>query len=236
MNHNIKNCPMKPRISNCNLQICEMCKQCKKEWIPAIHAHRKIIHYKKGQLLFQENEPVNGMFFIQEGLVKVHKYWNEEKELILRFANAGAIVGHRGLGSDTIYPVSATALLPTSVCFVELDFFIATLKVNPDYLFNLMLFFAAELKESEKRMRNLAHMSTKGRIADALIRLQEKFGLDELGYIKLNLSRHDMAAYTGTTYETLFKMMNELAEEGIIEINSKLIRIIDPKKLSQCIK
>ncbi len=227
---------MKAKTNNCNLLVCDMCKGCKPEWLPAIHAHRKIIHFKKGQQLFKENEPVKGMFFINEGLVKVHKYWNDEKELILRFAKAGAIAGHRGLGSDTLYPVSATALLPTSACFVELDFFIATLKVNPDYLFNLMLFFAAELKESEKRMRNLAHMSTKGRIADALIRLQEKFGVDENKFIQINISRHDMAAYTGTTYETLFRMMNELSEEGIIQMNSKLMRILNTEKLKLCIK
>jgi CRP/FNR family transcriptional regulator len=62
-----------------------------------------------------------------------------------------------------VYPVSGTALEPTDVCFVDLDFFNSTLKVNQELLFALMMFFAAELKESEKRMRNLAHMPVKGR-------------------------------------------------------------------------
>ena len=102
---------------------------------------------------------MTGMYFINTGLVKVHKHWNNDKELILRIAKNGDIVGHRGLGSDTIYPVSGTALASTDVCYVDLDFFNSTLKVNPDFLYQLMMFFASELKESEKRMRNLAHMS-----------------------------------------------------------------------------
>ena len=63
------------------------------------------------------------------------------------------------LGGDLIYPVSGTALEPTDVCFVDLTFFNTTLQVNQVLLFALMMFFAAELKESEKRMRNLAHIA-----------------------------------------------------------------------------
>ena len=176
------------------------------------------------------------MFFVHTGLVKVHKKWDEEKELILRFAAKGDIVGHRGLGADTVYPVSGTALATTEVCFVDLDFFNATLKVNPDYLYQLMMFFAAELKESEKRMRNLAHMSTKSRIAYALLSLQQKFGVDADGFLGIVLSRQDLASYTGTTYETLFKMINELAAEGLLAFSEKKIIIKDTAQLALLVK
>lgn len=172
------------------------------------------------------------MFFVYSGLVKVHKKWDDEKELIVRFAGRGDIVGHRGLGTDTVYPVSGTALAVTEVCFVDLEFFNATLKVNPDYLYQLMMFFAAELKESEKRMRNLAHMSTKSRIAYALLSLQKKFGKDEDGFLGIVLSRQDLASYTGTTYETLFKMINELAAEDLLSFSEKKIGIKNMDKLA----
>jgi CRP/FNR family transcriptional regulator len=215
----------------CDLKSCSLCQSCNKEWLPAVDTNRKIYYYKKGEQLFTEGEEVKGMFFIHSGLVKVHKRWDDEKEMILRFAKQGAIVGHRGLGSDTIYPVSGTALTNTEVCFIDMEFFTATLKVNTDYLYQLMMFFAAELKESEKRMRNLAHMSTKGRIAYALVSLKERFGLDANGYLNIVLSRQDLASYTGTTYETLFKMMNELAAEEILRFAEKKIEIVDVDKL-----
>jgi CRP-like cAMP-binding protein len=220
----------------CDLKSCTLCLSCNKEWLPAIDANRKVFHLKKGELLFKEGDEVKGMFFIHSGLVKVHKRWDEEKEMILRFANKGAIVGHRGLGSDTVYPVSGTALASTEVCFIDMDFFTATLKVNPDYMYKLLMFFASELKESEKRMRNLAHMSTKGRIAYALITLQEKFGTDENGYLNIVLSRQDLASYTGTTYETLFKMMNEFSVENILRFSEKKIEIMNVKKLALVIE
>jgi CRP/FNR family transcriptional regulator len=216
----------------CDLKSCSFCLSCSKEWLPAVEVNRKVFHLKKGEQLFKEGDEVKGMYFIHSGLMKVHKRWDAEKEMILRFSNKGAIVGHRGLGSDTIYPVSGTALTHTEVCFVDMEFFTATLKMNPDYMFQLLMFFAAELKESEKRMRNLAHMSTKGRIAYALTSLHEKFGTAEGGFLNIVLSRQDLASYTGTTYETLFKMMNEFSAENILEFHEKKIKILDTKKLA----
>lgn len=175
---------------------------------------------------------MTGMYFINLGLVKVHKKWSNDKELILRLAKNGDIVGHRGLGTDRIYPVSGTALEPTDACYVDLDFFNSTLKVNPDFLYQLMMFFASELKESEKRMRNLAHMTVKGRIANALLFLRQKFGTAPEGHIHILLSRQDLASYTGTTYETLFRIMNELAEEMAIRIDGKNIIVIREDILS----
>ena len=222
---------MKIKNLKCDLKTCTMCRGCQPEWLQAIDINRKVIHFKKGENLFQEGEMVKGMYFIYSGLVKVHKKWSDDKELILRFAKQGAIVGHRGLGSDTIYPVSATVLTNTVICFVDLGFFMATLKVNPGYLFELMMFFAVELKESERRMRNLAHMNTKGRIVQSLINLHKKFGTDEDGFVDIEISRQDFASYAGTTYETLFKIMNELVEEKFIRIDGKKIKIVDESKL-----
>lgn len=222
---------MKEKKLKCDLATCSMCKRCKPEWLKAIDVNRKLVHYKKGEPIFNEGDAVNGMYFIFSGLVKVHKKWTDNKELILRFAKDGAIVGHRGLGGDTIYPVSATALAASDICFVDLDFFMATLKVNPGYLFDLMMFFASELKESEKRMRNIAHMNTKGRIGQSLLTLQDKFGTDADGFINIEISRQDLASYTGTTYETLFKIMNELSEENAIQIDSKRTKLLDKTKL-----
>ena len=223
---------MKENKKPCDLQSCVMCTQCLKDWQPAINSNRKSFHFKKGELLFQEGEAMTGMYFINTGLVKVHKHWNNDKELILRIAKNGDIVGHRGLGTDTIYPVSGTALEPTDVCYVDLDFFNSTLKVNPGFLYHLMMFFASELKESEKRMRNLAHMPVKGRIANALLFLRQKFGNAPEGYINILLSRQDLASYTGTTYETLFRIMNELVAEKAIKMEGKYIFILRQELLS----
>ena len=182
-------------------------------------------------MLFTESSQVTGVYFIYKGTFKVHKKWTDDKELIVRIAKSGAILGHRGLGNDIYYPVSATALEASEVCFIDLDFFHSTLKVNYQFLYELMMFFAGELKESEKKMRNLAHMPVKGRIAQALLNFKAKFGTTPEGFIDLNLSRQDLASYTGTTYESVFRLLNELVLEGSIALSGKNIAVLDETKL-----
>ena len=80
-------------------------------------------------------------------------------------------------------------------------------------------------------MRNLAHMPVKGRIANALLYLQQKFGVTSEGSIDIILSRQDLASYTGTTYETLFRVMNELAEENSLKMIGKNIFILNEEAL-----
>lgn len=222
---------MKKSKKNCDLRSCSFCKICLKEWSPAIDANRQTLLVNKGEEFITEGEKVTGIYFVYEGAVKVHKKWGE-KELIVRFAKKGDIVGHRGLGNDIYYPVSATALEPSTVCFVPIDFFMSSLKVNQEYLFQLMLFFAEELKVSERKMRNLAHMPVKGRVAQALLTLSDKFGIAEDGLIDLTLSRQDLASYTGATYETVFRVLNELVEDGLVKLSGKHIGILDIKKLT----
>ncbi len=209
-----------------------MCRHALPEWVPFIGSKVTNIQLKKGKRFIQEGDPVNGIYFVCEGKVKVHKQWGD-KELIVRFAHSGAIVGHRGFTTkDNVFPISATTLEPTHVCFVELDFFISTLKVNAELTHQLMLFYADELRESEQRMYNLVHMTVKQRLALAILRLRDEFGTTVSGFIDIQLSKQDLASYVGTTYESLFRMLNELTREKLIAVEGKQIRIEDPVALS----
>jgi CRP-like cAMP-binding protein len=221
---------MKKSKEECDLQSCFLCRNCVKEWLPAIKVNRKNFDVKKGEIIFKEGEPVSGVCFVYTGKVKVHKKWGNDKELIVRFANAGAIFGHRGLIANN-YPISATALEPTKVCFFDLEFFNATVKVNHGFAYQLILFLSADLQESEKRMRNLAHMSVKGRLAQSLLSLKQQFGLTEDGSINIELTRQDLSSFAGATYETVFRTMNELTSENLIVLDGKSIKIADEKKL-----
>jgi CRP-like cAMP-binding protein len=220
------------KTNNCDLETCFLCQRCLPEWKPAIQTHRKNLQFKKGETIFQEGQPVLGIYFVTAGAVKVHKKWGTEKEIILRFAQKGDILGHRGLGHEAIYPISATAIQPVNACFIDVAFFKASLKVNQDFMYGLLLFFASELQESERKMRNLAHMPVKGRVANALLALQEKFGCTPEGHIGITLSRQDLASLVGATYETVFRTMNELAQENLIHADGKLLRITGPDRLS----
>jgi CRP-like cAMP-binding protein len=201
--------------------------RCMTEWWPALDAQKQIAQFKKGELIFKEEEPVRGMYFVIEGVVKVHKHWIDEKELIIRFAKENDIIGHRGLSTHSdVYPISATTLTNSIVCFLDLAFFHSTLKVNPNFMFDFMMFFADELRLSEQRMRDLAHMPVKERVMKTLLAIEKKFGVNDEGFINFELSRQDIAAYTGAAYETVYKLLAEFTNSGVIKTEGKKIGLL----------
>ena len=219
----------------CDLNTCFLCTTCLSDWKPAVEANKQNLRVKKGQSIFKEGDPVTGIYFVYEGRVKVHKKWDNEKELIIRFAKKGDILGHLGLEGDNIYPVSATALETAIVCYIPMDFFESSLKINTGFAIKLMRFFARELQNSEKRMRNLVHMPVKGRVAQAIITLYNQFGINAEGFIDIELSKQDLASFSGAAYESLFRTINDLVAENIIAVSGKRITIKNEDRLLQLI-
>jgi CRP-like cAMP-binding protein len=227
---------MKIIKDSCDTSACMLCGYCITEWVPSVEQYKKTIQLNKGEQVFKEGDPVKGIYFLKEGKLKVHKSWDAEKQMIIRFAKPGDVIGHRGLGSNNVYPVSATALENSVVCFIERNFFLQTLQVNPAFTVKLMMFYADELQDSEKRIRDLALMDVKGRIADTFLMLYKRFGTDEEGYINIILTRQDISSFAGTIYETFFKIAGELVKQKIIRYSGKKVKLLKIAKLQELAK
>lgn len=211
----------------CDLKTCFLCQFSIPEWVAAVADHKQHLFYKKGETIFQESTPVKGIYFLYDGKVKVHKQWGTDKDLIVRFAQKGDILGHRGLGGgERLYTVSATALEDSTVCYTDMNFFEASLKVNPTLTLKLMQFYADELQEAERKMRNLVHMDVKSRLADGLLEISRLHN-----DAQFTISRQDLASFAGTTYETIYRNLQEFIQEKLIAVEGKLIKIVNEKKL-----
>lgn len=216
---------MKVSSTKCDLKSCFLCQNSLKNWHQVIGLNKLNMTFKKGEQIFKEGDEVKGIYFVYSGKVKVHKQWDAEKDFIVRFAKDSDILGHMGLGESNIYPVSATALEVVTVCYLTMDFFESTLEVNTKFTYNLMRFFANQLQEKDKKMRDLVHMSVKARIAQSLISLKNQFGENEDGFIAIELSRQDLSAFAGVSYETLFKVIVELTDLEVILTQEKRFKI-----------
>lgn len=220
--------------TDCDLSTCFFCQVCQPAWLELTRLKKQTFLFKKGEQLFAEGSPATGMYFLQKGIIKVHKQWGADKELIIRFATGGDILGIRGFG-DTAFRVSATALEPALACFIPNEHLQASLQANPGLSYKLMQFYATELQKAEQRMNDLAHQDVKGRIAEALLLLQEQFGEDEQGFLKISISRQDLSSYVGTTYETLFKIFTEWTALGWIKTEGKRIQVLKKEQLQASI-
>ena len=94
------------------------------------------------------------------------------------------------------------------------------------------------LEESQEIVKQLSVYSAEQRIAAALIRLVKKMG-EQKGtgmLIQLPFSRLDLAAMTGTTVETVSRVMSRFSEEGLVTTGRKWVVINDLEGLEQIAK
>lgn len=207
-------------------------RMCMPEWWPALDAHCKIVKYKKGAVIFRTGEPVTGIYFVMEGMVKVHKRWEQGKDLILRFAGADDILGHRGLSTHAaVYPVGATAITSCTLCFADMSFFRKTLMVNRGLLYAFMMFFADELQLSEQRMQEMAHVPVRRRVAKAILEIQAKIGSATDEGPAVTISRQDLSAYVGATYEMVYKILLEFSEQDWIRTMGRKLVVYNAQAL-----
>ncbi len=220
---------MKRKCETCNHHNCFINKYCSEEWKPLITFHKTSTDYPAGATIFSEGDPVKGIYQIYSGKIKVVTSYNGEKERIVRLAKEEQILGHRGLGGKMIYPVTAITLEKSQVTFIPIDVFYNALKANSELAFHMPMFYADELKASEKRMKMLASMNAKEKIAVSIMNIVNAFGFNtnDTNRLSFTPTRKDIASIAGTTYETVIRVLGDLEKSKIILLEGKTIRVLN---------
>lgn len=186
--------------------------------------NKKELKCKKGQQFILEGASVTGLFVLLSGKVKVSRTGIYEKEQIVRFASEGEIIGHRGFTTEESYPINATALEDSILCYFSKETLQQVLKIEPLFTYKFMLFYANELGKSEIRVKLLSQMTVRERVIDTLLYVQRKFGQNQ-GFISIILSRREYADYAGTTEEQVIRTLSSLKNENLIRTKGKRIGI-----------
>ena len=198
-------------------------------WKEFINFHTKITKFSKDEYIFKEGNHVLGLYIINTGKVKIIRNIDQESEKLVRLASDTQIVGHRGFGADWRYPTSAQCYTDTELYFIPISIIKTTMRINAEFSYNLMMFFAEELRHAERLMDI---KSVKARIAYCLIYNSKVFGFNkDSGSLNFTIPRKDIANFALTTYESVVRTLSDFNNEGFIKIENKSILIKDFKAL-----
>ncbi len=205
-------------------------KYCSPEWHELIAYHSDIRLFKAGELIFDIGEKTTGLYFINEGKVKVLTAAHNNTQRIIRLATNDDILGHRGFGGSWTYSIAAIALTDTELTFIPMGMFNKLVKGNPEFGYFMMMFFAEELRDSERLAKQ---MPVKNAVASVIYQLYKVFGFEKGSTTRLSftLSRKDIASKAGTTYESVVRVIGELNKGKIIKIEGKHLHILDLEQL-----
>jgi CRP-like cAMP-binding protein len=215
---------------------CVKCRKCpigiyaNTKWKAEIAKRKYQNWYSKGQFVFCQGNPVHGMFLITSGKVKIITQVAEDRDQIVRLASDGHILGRQGKKSDT-YANSAVAMEASQVCFISNADVEELLRGNPELALNLIAYYSGELRKAEKRIKILAQLTVREKVAETLIYIQSVFQTDDNGLINTSLSRKELAEICGSSTEHLIRELSLLHKESVIDTSNKRIRILDQNRL-----
>ncbi len=193
-----------------------------------LFSEKNQLHFKKGQQIFQEGTVPRGLYCIQEGKVKIAQLGNDGKEIILHLAKGSDIMGHRAILGEDTFSCSAYALEDTNICFIPRSTFVQLVKKNTNLSFQILQLLARELKESETRTTIIAQSNSRDKIIQSLNLLIDCYGFEHDGKtIDVIVSREELANLSGTTRETAIRVLTELKDEHLIDLDHKKIIILD---------
>lgn len=178
---------------------------------------------KKGEVIFEEGENVNGIYCIKDGICKLTKLSPNGKDHIVKLVTKGELLGQRSMISDEPVNLSAVALEDMQVCFIPKSEVMGYFDKNNQFSMNVMKTICGDLKEADDHMVNLAQKTVKERLAETLLYLHNTFGKNKDNSLKVQLSRDELASMIGTATESCIRLLSDFNKLGLVEITGKKI-------------
>lgn len=220
---------------------CEQCivrefsslKALNKEELIKLAACKTSFTIKKGESIFEEGDIVNGIYCVTTGACKLSKLSPNGKDQIIKLVKAGELLGQRSMISDEAANLSAVALEDMEVCFIPKSEVINMFDNNNKFSMNMMKTICGDLKDASEHMISISQKTVKERLAETLLYLEDTFGKNEDGSLRIQLSREELAGMIGTATESCIRLLSDFNKNGLIELNGKKIVLKSISKLKR---
>jgi len=190
--------------------------------------------YKKGEIIFKEGDKPIGLMSLSEGKVKIFKEGVGGREQIVRMGKPTGFIGYRALFAEENHTATAVAIEDSVACIIDKDCLYKVMRSNPELSISIVKSFATELGFSNDRTVTLTQKHIRGRLAESLIFLKDTYGYeDDEKTIKIYLSREDVANLSNMTTSNAIRTLSTFAQEEVISIDGRKIRILDLHKLER---
>ena len=193
----------------------------------------EIMFYRKGETIFLQGNYIEGCYIVLSGIIKQSKKGVEGRESILRLNKPFGLLGFRSVLGNEPACNTSIALVDSFLCYIPKESIYRLVKTNGDFALELLQIACRELEESNFMITEIAQKSLKERLAELLLMLKNKFGLDPNGYINISLSREEYASIVGTATESVIRLLSEFKTERYIDVSGKRIAIINEKALEK---
>jgi len=191
-------------------------------------------YFRKGEIIYSEGDTPTHMMILAYGKAKVYKRTAGNRTQIVRMLAVGVPFAYRALIANEPYNTNVSAFESSAVYMLKGNIFTTILSNNNAFCFRFLEELATDLADSDSRTVNLTQKHIRGRLAETLLFLRKKYGLEEdEATINIYLSREDLANFSNMTTSNAIRTLMAFENEHIIAIDGRRLKIIDEERLTR---
>ncbi|HSQ40989.1 MAG TPA: Crp/Fnr family transcriptional regulator [Fibrobacteraceae bacterium] len=193
---------------------------------------------KDETIILEDDESVQALFLIAEGEVKVYMTGMDKRETILTLLTKGDFFGEMSLIDGEPRSASVKSVTPAEVLIIRREHFIQQIKQTPDLAMSLLVEMSKRLRKANRQIGSLAMLTVYGRIAGTILNLVEERGVRIHGengkmvtVIRNRPTQKQLAEMSGTTRETVSRVLSQLQKKGSISLAGKDLILLEEDAL-----
>lgn len=214
-----------------NKEVADCFEKLTDEELLLLEENNVFITYKKGETLCKQSTFASHIMFLCCGLAKVYME-NSAGSLILKVLPPGNIIGLTALlDGNNYFQYSAYAYQDCKVRLIDINVFKKLILQNSGFANEIINLLCKNLIQIHTRFFGYTQKQSYGRLADTLLCLS--CNIFEMQEFPLELTRRELAELAGLTPESVIRIMTKFKQDGLIEEEGKVVRIINQEKLRQ---
>jgi CRP-like cAMP-binding protein len=191
---------------------------------------------RPGEVLVRAGSQFRGCIRVKSGRLKRIRHY-AKGEFLSGIAGPGDELGWDEAlkPGERLYRETLEAVCETSVIITSRSDVDAWLEVAPNELVQLLRGVSSDLHHERYLARPLELLPVRARVAATLWLLALKHGRasEATRVLDLNLTREEVAHLAGTVYESVIRTLTSLKKEGVVDLNGRVIRILNEDQLAR---
>ena len=200
----------------------------KEEELEAIASVTITRSFSKDQVIILAEEEGDALFLINTGQVKVSIVSEDGREVILSLLGEGAVFGELALLDEKPRSANVVAMSDAELYMLHRSDFLQLLYRVPKIAITLLAELATRLRKTDRKIEGLALLDVTSRISETLLQLADEQGEEhsEGLHIPNRPTHQQLANMSGTTRETVSRVLKRLEAQGYIVCKGRTITIL----------
>ena len=181
-------------------------------------------NYKAKSIIFGAGDVSESIYYIIKGTVSIVIEDKNGREMIVTYLNPGEYFGEMGL-FDEHQPPRSTWVKARSACEVaEVSYsqFHSLIKDDPELLLALSGQLVSRLKDTTRKVGDLAFLDVSGRVARTLLDLcKQPDAMTHPDGMQIKITRQEIGRIVGCSREMVGRVLKDLEAQGLISVKGK---------------